>query len=199
MSEIQIAQVTVEVLAEFTAGSIGPTPPPGSFDVCTPTEIPVNDLPRVQRILDFDQEIHRNIQLRIAAFAPLTLYGYSMEWVPVSVSELRNQRNAYAGSIVFPNYGSFYFAYIAHISTEDVTWSVTVDNGIPDTYTIPHGSGVYQKTWVIMKAKKGKIWDWFFSSDAEFQLIVQQSFAKTKAWASPGAYQDQQLFGDTTL
>jgi hypothetical protein len=137
--------------------------------------------------------------LQISANSPLTLYGYSSEVVRVSVSELTEQRNAYAGSMVFPMYGSFYMAYIAHISTEDITWSITVDNAAtPDIYTIPNGSGVYQKTWVIVQAKKGKVWDWSFTSADPFQIIVDQSIVKAKPWNSTGPYEDRQPFGDTT-
>jgi hypothetical protein len=154
---------------------------------------------RGQSILDFTQAIHRNLQLQISANSPLTLYGYSSEVVRVSVSELTEQRNAYAGSMVFPMYGSFYMAYIAHISTEDITWSITVDNAAtPDIYTIPNGSGVYQKTWVIVQAKKGKVWDWSFTSADPFQIIVDQSIVKAKPWNSTGPYEDRQPFGDTT-
>lgn len=198
MSTIDVTQVVVEVLTEFTESSIGPTPPPDSFDVCSPTEAPANPLPRVQRVLNFDQEIHRNIQLKIAAVAPLTLYGYSMEFVPVSVSELTNQRNAYAASWTFNEWGHLFQAYIAYISTDDITWNITVDDAAPDSYTLPNSNGAFVKQWVVLKARKGKLFNWAFSCAEEMQIIVSQSVLLAKEFKTQGAYQQLQCFGDAT-
>lgn len=162
------------------------------------TLTPATHSTRAQAVLDFTQNIQRNLQLQIAGDSPLSLYGFSSDVTRVSVSELTEQRNAYAGSTIFPMYGGFYMAYIAHISTEDIVWSITVDNGDTDDYVIPHGSGIYQKTWVIVKARKGKIWDWSFASDSEYQIITSQSIVKAKSWESQGAYENRAIFGDTT-
>lgn len=158
----------------------------------------VNRNGRGQRILDFSQTIHRNILMQVSGVAPLTLYGYDFEWTRVGVSELTEKRNAYAGSIIFAEYGGLFYAQIAHISTEDLLWTITVDNNTSDTYTIPNGAGIYQKSWVVLAARKGKIWDWSFTSEAEYQIIQSQSIVKAKSWSGSGPYEDRPLFGDST-
>lgn len=157
----------------------------------------VNRFGRGQKILDFTQAIHRNLMLQISGVAPLTLYGSDWEWIAVSVSELTEQRNGYAGSIIFAEYGGMFYAQIANIATSDIIWTITVD-GISDSYTIPHNSGVYQKSWVMLHARKGKIFDWSFTSDEEYSIIVSQSIVKAKSWESQGAYEDRLLLGDQT-
>lgn len=185
----------------------GATPPPGPpgppvgppIETCPPTESATPlEINRVQRVLNFDQAIHRNIQLQVSGTPPLTLFGYSMEWVPVSVSELRNQRNAYASSWQFNEHGHLFQSYIAYISTADIEWSIVVDGGTPDTYTLPSTDGAFIKRWVILKARKGKLWDWSFACDEEFQIILSQSILLAKEFKTGGPYQQLNCFGDQT-
>lgn len=166
---------------------------------CSPSEPPVNPVSRIQRVLNFTQEIHRNLQLQISSVAPLTLYGYSMEHIPVSISELRNQRNAYASTFQFSEYGSFFQAYICYSSTTDIVWSIVGDGGTLDTYTLPSTAGVFVKRWVVLRARKCKLFDWSFSSEAEFQIISSQSVLLAKEYKSSGAYQPLNCFGDQTV
>lgn len=154
---------------------------------------------RGQAILDFDQEIHRNLQLQITATAPLALYGYSWELTPVSVSELTEQRNAYASELVFTEDGISFYADIGHLSTADLTLTITVDEQMPDSYTITNGSGDLRKAWTMLRARKGKLWTVEVSSTEPFSLIPSQSFLYAKDWKSTGAFQPVPIFGDKTI
>lgn len=154
---------------------------------------------RGQSILDFDQEIHRNLQLQVSGVAPMTLYGYSMDWTQVSVSEQTEQRNAYATELLYQEYGIAHYIYLAHISTSDLTLTITVDNQAADTYTIVNGGGILAKTWVMLRARKGLLWNVSLTSAAEFQVIPSQSLMRTKPWKSQGAFADANIFGDKTF
>ncbi len=183
-------------LLECQESGCEPVTPP--IETCPENEPPANTLPRVQRVLDFDQEIQRNLQLQISALAPLTLYGYSHEWIHISISELTNQRNAYGASFQFSEWGHFFQAYVAYISSEDITWNIIVDGGTADTYTLPNSNGAFVKQWVILQAKKGKLFDWSFSSTEEFQIIPSQSILLAKEFKTTGQYNTLQPFGDQT-
>ena len=178
-----------------------PQPPIGPAIETCPENEPANaeELLRVQRVLDFTQAIHRNVQLQITSFAPLTLYGYSMEWVPVSVSELTEQRNAYVASWQFAEYGHLFYAYVAHISTEDLELEVIVDVGTgatsTDLYTIPNTGGTFRKDWVILRARKGKLFDITFRCDEEFQIIPAQSVLFGKEFKEGSYRQTHVLWG----
>lgn len=202
---LHISQFVAQV-GTPTAG-VGPTPPPGppappvspTIETCPENEAAnLGDIQRVQRVLDFTQNIQRNLQHKISSTAPLILYGYSFEWVPVSVSELTEQRNAYAASFQFAEWGHFFQAYIAYISTQDLTWNITVDGVGPDAYLLPSTGGSFVKQWIILRARKGKLFDWSFSSAAEFQIIPSQSVLLAKEFKTQGAYQQLQPFGDQT-
>lgn len=152
---------------------------------------------REQRILDFQQAIHRNLQMRITGDSPLALYGFSNEWTRVGVSELTEQRNAYATQLMFPEYGHCYYLYLAHISNSDITLTVVVDNGTPNNYPIPTSGGLFRKDWVMLQAIKGKLFDFTFTSDEEFDINVAQTIIKAKPWKG-ASYEDVHPFGDTT-
>jgi len=162
------------------------------------TLTPATNAARGQAVLDFKQEIHRNLQLQISASAPLTLYGYSMEFTGVSVSELTEQRNSYATEFLFGEFGIIEYLYLGFIATSDITLTVTVDDYSPDTYTITSGSGPL-KSFIQLKAIKGKLWNFKFTSAAEFQIIPSQSIIRAKAWKSPAGFEDRNIFGDKTF
>ncbi len=154
---------------------------------------------RDQRILNFVQDIRRNLQLQISGVAPLTLYGYSSEFTQVSVSELVEQRNAYATQLLFVEDGLSHYADIAHISTADVTLTITVDGQNPDIYTLTHGSGSLVKAWTVLRAAKGKLWQVSLESSEPFSVIPSQSWMYVKDWRSQGAFQPKPIFGDQTF
>lgn len=159
--------------------------------------LPVTQSGRGQSILDFTQAIHRNLMMQIQGNAPLTLYGYDYDWTRVSVSQLTEQRNSYATQLLFTEYGISFYCDIAHISTEDLTLTITVD-GRTNSYPITNGNGTIQKSWIMLVAEKGLLWDVTVSSAAEFQLITEQSFMYIKDWKNQGAFRPMPLFGDTT-
>jgi hypothetical protein len=153
---------------------------------------------RAQSILDFDQVIRRNLLLQISGDAPLTLYGFDWEWTQVSVSELTNQRNSYATEFVFPEEGVNWYAILGHISTADLTVSVTVDDQVTDTYTVTNGSGGFQRVRLMLAARKGRRWTTVIESAAPFQIIAGQSFLYGKPWKSQAAFTPLSIFGDMT-
>lgn len=153
---------------------------------------------RGQKILDFQQEIHRNLMLQIEGNAPLTLYGVDWEWTAVSVSELTEQRNAYATTLQFPQYGHCFYIYVGIISTATVTLTINVDDQAADSYTINSTSGAFDKIRVVLAARKGLRWTFSFTSAEEFAIVPQQSMILSKTWEGSNAYTPLPSFGDQT-
>jgi hypothetical protein len=153
---------------------------------------------RAQSILDFDQVIRQNLLLQISGDAPLTLYGFDWEFIQVSVSELTNQRNSYATEFVFPEEGVNWYAILGHISTADLTVSVTVDDQTTDPYTVTNSSGVFERVRLMLAARKGRRWTTVIESTAPFQIIAGQSFLYGKPWKSQTAFSPLSIFGDAT-
>jgi hypothetical protein len=162
------------------------------------TLTPATNTNRAQSILDFDQVIRRNLLLQISGNAPLTLYGFDWEFVQVSVSELTNQRNSYATEFVFPEEGINWYAILGHISTANLTVSVTVDDQTTDTYSIDHGNGFFQRVRLILAARKGRRWTTVIESTEPFQIITGQSFLYGKGWHEQGAFRAIPVFGDSS-
>lgn len=153
---------------------------------------------RTRRILDFTQEEHRNLMLKVTGDAPWTVFNYSHEYAFVGVSELTEARKAYATSVELAEYGHLYRAQIAAICTADITITVIVDNGAPQTYTLPNTGGATVKAQVVFQALKGKLFEVSFSSAADLQIIRSQSVFFFKEFRSTGPYDLKQPFGDVT-
>lgn len=90
-----------------------------------------------------------------------------------------------------------YRAEIAHRSTADITMLVTID-GNARSYTIPHGSGAYKKSFITLKAVKGKAFEFKFTASAGFRLYRRDVSVLVKPWGSPAEYVSALPFGDNS-
>jgi hypothetical protein len=90
--------------------------------------------------------------------------------------------------------------YIAHISTTDLTFTITVD-GVDFIYTIPNSGGIYKKDYLLFafnalgKALKGKLFTYKVESTSDFRLFVRDCEVRVHPWAG-GDYVVKQPFGD---
>ena len=93
--------------------------------------------------------------------------------------------------------------WIAHRSTVDITFNITVD-GTVFTYTIPNSGGVYRKTYLLAgimlsgRCLKGKLFSYELRSTdvtVPFQLFAKDCEVKAHSW-SGGDYVTKLPFGD---
>ncbi|HEY6026260.1 MAG TPA: hypothetical protein VIV09_05105, partial [Pseudolabrys sp.] len=88
---------------------------------------------------------------------------------------------------------------IAHISTADLTLTITPDQGSPIVLTVPNSGGVQTKTKVTVTANKAKIYSYRISSSAPFNLFEQDVEVKVKQWGSDGGYGIVRPFGGPSV
>jgi hypothetical protein len=95
----------------------------------------------------------------------------------------------------FPAFGHVARAQIPHRSTADIVMTVTID-GVPQTYTIPGGTaGEYKKTFITLKAIKGKWFEFKFTSAAGARIYQKDVVIYGKAFGDSGPYQQLAPFG----
>ncbi len=95
----------------------------------------------------------------------------------------------------WPAFGHVARAQIPHRSTSDITMTVTID-GVPTQYTIPGGTAdEYQKTFITLKAIKGKWFEFKFESANGARIYQKDVVIYGKAFGDAGAYQSLTPFG----
>lgn len=88
--------------------------------------------------------------------------------------------------------------YIAHISSADLTLTVTID-GTAYTYTIANGAGAYKKTYLTFQPIKGKYFRYKLTSASGFRLYQQDSELRCKIWGGQTQYHRIKPFGGRSL
>ncbi|MDQ3803275.1 MAG: hypothetical protein M3416_05410 [Acidobacteriota bacterium] len=85
---------------------------------------------------------------------------------------------------------------VAHVSTADVVLKVYRDGASSpsETYTLPHGSGVYKRSYFPFQAAKSKSVKLRFESAAGFRLFLQDSWMTAAGWGED--YAVVRAFGD---
>lgn len=82
----------------------------------------------------------------------------------------------------------------ALVSTADVTLALDNDGNV-ETYTLPSTGGVYKKLLIPLKARKGKLWKYTFTSSLPFRLFLDDTNVETLGWGADGMYKDYQGLG----
>ena len=90
---------------------------------------------------------------------------------------------------------SAYDLVLAYISSAPVTISIAYDGGSADTYQFPSSSGAYVRNRLIFKAKKGKQFQPFLTSDAPARIFQKDCAMRIQDWAGQGGYRTVSLFG----
>jgi hypothetical protein len=97
----------------------------------------------------------------------------------------------------FPNFGHVARVQVPHKSTSDITMTITVD-GIDYAYIIPNSAGAYRKTFVTLKAVKGKWWEYKFTSTNPCRIYKKDVAAWGKPFGDLGPYQQLMPFGGSS-
>lgn len=101
-------------------------------------------------------------------------------------------------SFSFPGFVHVRDAYIAIRSTASATLTVTIDNGIVQTYTIPSTGGQKLKQYIQLQSNKGLLYQFAIDSTSEFRLYEQDLEIRVKPWLGLLGYAIQRPLGGET-
>lgn len=125
---------------------------------------------------------------------------FSVRWIYEPVPELVTLYQTQGTTHDIPGWQFLKDGYIAHISTADLTLTITVDNK-SYVYTIPNSGGLYTKTYLIFaldstvqQTLKGKLFFYGISSTEGFRLFKKDCEFKIHPWIG-GGYQVVRPFG----
>lgn len=117
---------------------------------------------------------------------------YVWEPAPEMVGEWITQETTHD----FRGYWHHRDAYVAMMSEDDATLTITVD-GTPFQYTVPAGvAGAYVKPYLPLQPMKGKYATYKLSSASGVRLFQRDLEVRVKDWGSTGPYQVKMPFGD---
>ena len=125
---------------------------------------------------------------------------FNVRWVYEPAPEYAREWKTQGTDHDIPGFQFLKDGYIAHASTADITLNITVDDTI-FTYTIPHSSGEYVKTYLIFgihpsgRTTKGTLFTYELTSAEPFQLYQKDCEVRVHDW-SGGEYLVKQPFGD---
>lgn len=122
-----------------------------------------------------------------------------VEWIVKTDSEKVSRWHTQFTSLGLPGYWHIRDILIAHESTANISLSITIDNGSPVIYTIPHGSGSRIRSYLSAKALKGKYIQFIMTSSADFRLYLNDCEVRVKAWGMSGSYQVARPFGEQSF
>ncbi len=123
---------------------------------------------------------------------------YNVRWVFEPAPELTTTWETPDTTHGLLGYQHLRDGYIAHVSSANITLTVTID-GTDYTYTIAHGTSVYTKTYVIFQPVKGKTFQYKLTSSAGFRLYAQDSEVRVKPWGNSEGYNVIRPFGGDSM
>lgn len=168
------------VRLEYDGGTLGAT-------------LSVNHTGEIEKPYDWEPFVAHMVRFVPTDAADWRVMG--VEWIGEPMPELAYVWRAQGSSHDLPGYQHARDAFVAHLSTADVTLTVTVD-GIVYTYTIPHGAGTYVKSYLVFQPMKGRLWEWAARSAQPFRLFKKDTEVRLKAWGEAGGYSVVRPFGD---
>jgi hypothetical protein len=133
--------------------------------------------------------------VRLRSVDLVSWQAMGVEWIWKTDSESVTRYHTQVTSLGFPGYWHQRDWLIAHESSANLSVSVIVD-GVTYVYTIPHGSGARIKSYLPMRAVKGKYGQFIFTSAAGFRLYLPDCEVRAKAWGSEGSYALLRPFGE---
>jgi hypothetical protein len=171
-------------------------------DVTASTPVTVNTATRLQVPVSVGTgwQTARNISLDLTWDMNGTR-SYFYIWEP-RYTEDKGKVFAYDWETCFLTHempGYFYhgYLYLVHVSSADLTFTITDEDGtVRSTTTIAHSTSLYNKTFVRLPVVKGKLFKYRLSSTAQFRVEGNESELLVKPWGMGGPWHRQRIFED---
>lgn len=125
---------------------------------------------------------------------PWQLYEDRTIWVFEPSPELATEWTTQPTTHDLPGYLSVRDMVVAYLATDPVVLTVYYD-GAPVVYPLPATSGAYARTYVPLRAGKGRAVQYSWTSDAPFSLFKRDCAVRVQGWGIPGGYQTLNPFG----
>lgn len=126
---------------------------------------------------------------------PWALESYEFIWEPEP--ELVFKYKTQPTTLSLKGYFHLRDMYIAHISSTDIELIVTIDGTPLSPIIIPHGSGVFTKSYVQLPANKGKVYQFSTeTSEVGHRLYRKACECRGKVWSSNEHNAIFNVFGD---
>jgi hypothetical protein len=126
-------------------------------------------------------------ELRLVPSAPIRIEKAMFVWEPAP--ELAANWITQATTHDIPGFQFLKDGYVAHISTADITYLITIDGNV-FSYTITNSGGIYKKTYILFAlggsglALKGKSFIYSLNSTAPFRLFKRDCEVRVRPWIS---------------
>jgi hypothetical protein len=85
-------------------------------------------------------------------------------------------------------------SYVVLRSTDDVTMTLTPDNGAAQVFVIPTTAGAKKKIYVPFAANKERLLSFAFDSDADFRIYTDECELRAKQWLTGLGYKNLPIF-----
>ncbi len=125
---------------------------------------------------------------------------YGAEWRFQPVPELVSTWSTPGTTKDFRGYSQDERALISHQSIYDFNFVVTAD-GVSDTYTVPNSSGQFVKTEILLRSRKGLVWQYQIQTINQLpgvRVYQQDLEIWSRSWGSTEPYQSLRPFGDAS-
>jgi hypothetical protein len=193
-----------DVMLDCTTGSIVTVTATPKFDndtVSAPS-VPVNNSSRTQVPIPVGTawQTARNISLDLQ-WAANGEKSYFYIWEP-RFTEEGGKVFAYDWETCWLSHempGYFYhgYLYLVHISTADLTFTITDEDGtVKASITIANSGGNHHKDFIRLPVVKGKMFKYRLASSAVFRVEGQESELLVKPWGHGGAWHRERIFQD---
>lgn len=118
-----------------------------------------------------------------------------LEWIWEPEPPLATRWHTQYTSLDLPGYMHIREAMIPHRSTADITLQVLID-GVANSYSIAHSGGDRKRSYLPLKALKGKFHQFVLVSAAPFSLYLLDVEVRCGSWGRQDGYQIVKPFGD---
>lgn len=120
-----------------------------------------------------------------------------VEWIFEPEPDVAELWEPQVTSLDLPGFQFIHFILLPYRSTTDLTVELNFDNGVADSYTVPSSSGLRNKYYLVVRARKGKLVKFKVSSTETFSIYAMDLEVRAKAWGITGSqFQIFKPFGD---
>lgn len=133
--------------------------------------------------------------IRLVPQGAIRIFG--ARWIFESVPELVSRWEVQRTSHDSPGYKHVRDIFVSHISTSDITLTLTVD-GVSKSYVIPNSNGTHTKSLIAVEAVKGKMFSYLLTSAAGFRLFQRDSEVRLGDWLRGEGYRTVRPFGEVS-
>jgi hypothetical protein len=127
----------------------------------------------------------------------LAIWDKEMKWVWEPEPELADHWETQQTDLDMNGYKHLRALYLPLMSYDVATLQFRIDGVLSaSSVTVPSTGGLRKKTYVVLPALKGKVFEFLLTSPAEMRVYHREVEVLAKLWGSPEKYTSVRPFGD---